>query len=177
MIIDPLYLYSLQISFAILFVMSGMEKSRDTTTFTALMQDYRLVPSALVTPVAAAIVTAELLTAIFLVTPAFKYGVMLGAALLLLYATAISINLLRGRTHIDCGCLGSTHNSGISFPHVLRNGLLAAILLSCLFPLEDRSLTALDMVVIPLFILGAGLSYVTLSLLLDYRVNTRMWWG
>jgi hypothetical protein len=48
----------------------------------------------------------------------------LALALFALYGAAITINLLRGRQHIDCGCGGD--GTPISWGLVLRNAVLLA---------------------------------------------------
>ena len=56
------------------------------------------------------------------------------AALLLLFAVAMAINIRRGRRHIDCGCFQSTLKQTLSWTLVARNLGLAAMLLGTLVP-------------------------------------------
>jgi hypothetical protein len=51
------------------------------------------------------------------------------SALLALFAVAMGINLLRGRTHIDCGCFDSTLKQPLRWSLVLRNAVLVLLLL------------------------------------------------
>ena len=51
-----------------------------------------------------------------------------GAALLLLFAAAMAINIVRGRRHIDCGCFQSALKQTLNWILVARNCGLAALL-------------------------------------------------
>ena len=76
-------------------------------------------------PVAVAIViTGEACVVFGLMLPQTRAGAaLLAGCLLLIYASAIAINLLRGRENMNCGCGGSGQT--ISWLHVVRNILLA----------------------------------------------------
>ncbi|MDA0979186.1 MAG: methylamine utilization protein MauE [Proteobacteria bacterium] len=173
--IDPLYLYSLVGAFALMFALAAIEKSRDPLRFAGLVANYRLLPAALAQPVSRIVIAAETLAAVLMVTPAWSWGVVLGCLLLALYALGIGINLLRGRTHIDCGCLGS-EAGGISWLHVVRNAVMFCLLATCLLPAGSRELGLLDYTVIPLFLLASTLAYSALSLALGQHLNARTWW-
>jgi ABC-type phosphate transport system permease subunit len=68
------------------------------------------------------------------------------AALLLVYAGGMAINILRGRTHIDCGCLGfGTSRASLGWELVARNILLGAVALAVFaLPVVPRALGAID---------------------------------
>jgi hypothetical protein len=53
---------------------------------------------------------------------------MIGAVLLVFYATAIAANLIRGRSELPCGCTGR-QSEPISWSLVLRNGGLICLCL------------------------------------------------
>jgi hypothetical protein len=73
-------------------------------------------------------------------------------------AVAIGVNLARGRTSIDCGCLGVGRRAPISRWMVGRNVVLAAVVLLAALPRGARELAALDIVTI----VGALLSLAAL---------------
>ena len=110
-----------------LFSLSSLHKFRTFTEFSGFVAGYRLVPSPLVRVASTLIVFLEalavltLLLAPLLAPPALAY---LPAALLMLYAGVMAINLLRGRPDIDCGCGGTP--MPLSWTLVIRNLLLAA---------------------------------------------------
>ena len=107
------------------------------------------MPSSLIPAAALSFVALENLAAATLpLSRLATLGAFLAAALLVSYALAIGINLLRGRTSIDCGCLGAGQRNRIGGWMVIRNlGLVAATLAAAL-PTTGRSLTSLDVVTI-----------------------------
>ncbi|MGD1955534.1 MAG: MauE/DoxX family redox-associated membrane protein [Sphingomonadales bacterium] len=110
-----------------LFVSSAAHKLFGFSTFARQVADYQLVPPVLATP-GAVIVLALELTCILLLVIMPVYGVATAAGLLLLYATAMGSNLVRGRTHIDCGCFARPQATGfISWAMVARNTMMAVI--------------------------------------------------
>lgn len=59
-----------------------------------------------------------------LVSPWTEIG---AAVLLVVFASALSVNLLRGRVDISCGCFGIQTNEHISWGQVLRNMIFLGI--------------------------------------------------
>lgn len=173
---DPVIQYCLLGSFAVMFALSASEKFSDRSAFRAQLSHYRLLPEALVGPAAIMVPLLEITTATLLLTAAYRYGVYGGLALLSGYTAAIGLNLLRGRTHIDCGCLGS-QKEGISSFHVLRNLIMVLMLASCLLSPTARSLMWLDYFVIAAFLAAAMLIFSTLSHLLASHMDQRNWWS
>jgi uncharacterized membrane protein YphA (DoxX/SURF4 family) len=108
------------------FLRAGVVKLGDRADFRAAVANYELLPLRFVAPVATVLPVAEiaggvLLAAGILTAPA---AIVLGL-LLAVFATAIGINLARGRT-FDCGCAGSSTPSQISWRHVAVDLALAA---------------------------------------------------
>lgn len=132
-----------------LFLLGGIAKVKDFPSFTGTLGNYMLLPEALVTPAAAAIVAVELLAGVAAIG-AVMIGTQLAmgviAALLLLYGAAMAINIARGRDDIDCGCLGfGSTRATLGWELVARNMLLAAIALAVFaLPLAPRPLGAAD---------------------------------
>lgn len=146
-----------------LFLLGGIAKARDFSGFTGTLAGYMLVPEALLTPAAAAIVGVELtagVAAIGAVVIGSQAAMGVIAALLLLYAAGMGINVARGRTHIDCGCLGfGTARASLGWELVARNVALAIVALTAFaLPVAPRMLGAVD------FISGIG-AVVALALL------------
>jgi hypothetical protein len=69
-----------------------------------------------------------LLGATLLLGLAFPWPELGAAALLLLFALAMGINLRRGRRHIDCGCFQSALEQTLSWTLVMRNAVLALLM-------------------------------------------------
>ncbi len=116
----------------LVFATAGLAKLRSRRMFPGVVANYRLLPEALVAPVASVLPWMELAIGIGLVA-----GIGLLAApaivLLLVFATAMAINIGRGRAHIDCGCGRSDLRQPLSRTLVARNLALALLLVPTLF--------------------------------------------
>lgn len=113
----------------LLFARAAWHKLAEFTEFTGFVADYKLVPEALVMPVSMAVVGAEVLVVLLQLVPGAQvFGLVLAMAILGLYAAAMSINILRGRTSIECGCGGAVQP--LSWSLVWRNGVLVLMALS-----------------------------------------------
>lgn len=143
---DPVFTHIVSYCMALLFAVAAVHKLRAPAVFKASMQAYGLLPGILLAPAACTLITLELLAAIMVLVAATRVaGLGILAGLLLLYAAAIGINLYRGRTDIDCGCNGPASRQPISGWLVLRNLLLAAlVLLLALTAPASRALNWLD---------------------------------
>jgi len=94
---------------------------------------------------AVVVVALEAAAAALLPVPASRpAGALLAAALLASYAVAIGANLRRGRTRIDCGCFGAGARASIGPWMMIRNLLLALLVLAAALPVTNRGLTGLD---------------------------------
>ncbi len=97
---DPVVTRSLGAMLSVLLLIGSWQKLRDMVVFAAAVDNYRLLPDAMVTPVAwLAVVTS-----------------------------AVAINLLRGNTAIDCGC-GGLSSQPLAWSLVARNVVLMGIAL------------------------------------------------
>jgi hypothetical protein len=112
---------------ALVLVAAALQKLRDWPSFRAVVADYRLLPDALVVPGALAVAAAELLAGVALaVEPLRVPGAWLGSAVIGASTAAVAVNMLRGRTHIDCGCGGIEGRQPLSWALVVRNLVLVA---------------------------------------------------
>ena len=104
---DPVLVWVLRLTLALLFAAAALHKLRAPVEFAATLDAYALLPASVVRPIAAGLGWIEAGVAALLLVPGLgTLPVAGGAALLLVYSGAIAINLARGRTDIDCGCLG-----------------------------------------------------------------------
>ncbi len=164
MTLDPAIGWILALSLALLLGDAAGHKLHDPARFRSALAGYRLMPDVLVAPAGFGVVAAELLAAVLLVLPSRRAeGATLAAALMCAYALAICVNLLRGRTRIDCGCLGFGRTERIAWWMVARNTVLAAAALGAMRPSATRGLTALDAVTVGGTVLTAALLYQTLG--------------
>ena len=93
-----------QIALGVIFVIAALPKIVDPPSFAHMIYNYKLMPWALVKPLALVIPCIELFCGLALILGIWKGTARtIIAALLLTFIIAISINLLRGNA-IDCGC-------------------------------------------------------------------------
>ncbi len=106
-----------------IFLRGAAHKFFDFTWFVHTLAEYRILPGALSAPAAGFLLASEVAVTLGLVLPQTRtFAAFASAVLLGLYGIAVAVNLLRGRTRIDCGCGGT--GSGLSWFHVLRNAIL-----------------------------------------------------
>jgi len=172
--LDPAMSWLLGLGIALLFGIAAGHKLADRERFLAVLGNYDLVPARLVPLAGMAIVAAEVGAALLLVLPPVRtLGAYLSVALLAAYALAIAINLLRGRTRIDCGCLGFGRHDRIAWTMVARNLVLIALALALLLPASPRRLVVFDVLTISASLAAIALLVATLVRLGALPVDRR----
>jgi hypothetical protein len=147
--VDPALHYLAVCLIALVFLQAGVSKLLSRDEFQGIVANYRLLPGALVAPFAALLPFAELAAGLGVLSMATRASAaVLASALLLLFATAMAINLARGRRDIDCGCFKSALKQTISAWLIGRNLLLAAVALALLLPQSERAAGLLDYVTV-----------------------------
>jgi len=111
---------------ALVFAISVSHKLRDYPRFKASLGAYQLVPDSLLWVLAPVVVLLELAAILAILLPVGP-GVSIAFGLLVVYTLALTINLLRGNTSIDCGCGDAP--TPISGWLLLRNGALLMLAL------------------------------------------------
>jgi Methylamine utilisation protein MauE len=163
--IDPVLMLLIALGGSVLFGTAAFHKLRSPAAFGAALADYHVVPGAVAPAAATALVLLETAVACGLLWGrARPVCATVGAALLLLYASAIALNLLRGRRDLDCGC--GSQGTAIGWWMVARNALLAALLLIARLPAATRELSLGDVATIGASLTVAALLYMSAALLL-----------
>jgi uncharacterized membrane protein YphA (DoxX/SURF4 family) len=124
---------------------AALPKIRRPDEFQGVVANYRLLPSFMVAPFARLLPWLELCSAVALLVPlAREVAAWVAAGLFMMFALALAINVGRGRTHIDCGCVRRpTSVSRIGMFHVLRALSLAGVSLYAAFvPVNLAGMTA-----------------------------------
>jgi hypothetical protein len=128
---------------ALILFAAAWHKLSEPEVFAGALQAYELLPAGAVMAVARVLPWIEVGVGVALLIPATRDPALLGfTALILLYAGAMAVNLLRGRQQIDCGCGGEVHP--LSWMLVVRNGVLAAAALAVAGPAIERDFEWLD---------------------------------
>jgi len=139
--------------FSFMFLSAGMSKLRHQDYSQQALEAYQLAPKFLTGFLSRSLASAELLLVPALILPLSQSMAVYAAVLLLLvYAMAIAINLLRGRKRLDCGCNGPDSKQSISWWMVLRNLFMAMVLL--MLPIQTV-LAPLSVYVLALFFSAA----------------------
>lgn len=108
------------------FIQAGVQKIRYHAQLAGVISNYKLLPAALVPVASWLLPPLELALGIALLVPSTGSALLAGC-LLGLFTAAIMTNLIRGRTHIDCGCFQSGLRQELGWELVGRNGVLVMI--------------------------------------------------
>jgi uncharacterized membrane protein YphA (DoxX/SURF4 family) len=120
---------AIRVLVSLVFLTAAYGKLRHWTVLHGVVANYRLLPQALVAPVAYLLPPVEaLLGAALMLDLGATWPELGAAALLMLFALAMGINIARGRRHIDCGCFQSALKQTLSWALVLRNVALSLLL-------------------------------------------------
>lgn len=143
--LDPVAGHAVAGALALVLAVGAWSKLADLDGFAFAVERYRLLPPTAARAVAWAVPLAEALAAALLVVPALRTaGALLAAALIAFVTAAVVVNLLRGRTDIDCGCGGAGHRQTLSWRLVWRNAALLAGCGLAAAPVAGRTLVWLD---------------------------------
>ena len=158
--LDPALQVICRAALSLLFGSAALHKLRDVQGFRQALEAYDLVPRPWAVPAGAGVVAAEVGIAAGLWLPRVApMAALTGAALLIVYATAIGVNLVRGRRDIDCGCGGPAGGQPISGRLVVRNALLVAVAVTSALPAGSRPLLWFDAVTVVAAVATTALLY------------------
>ncbi|MCX7283480.1 MAG: methylamine utilization protein MauE [Novosphingobium sp.] len=144
----------------LVFLTAGMAKLRNRRIFPGVVASYRLLPNGLVGPVAAFLPPAEVLIGAALIG-GIAVAVVPAIALLIAFAAAMAVNIGRGRANIDCGCGRSELRQPLSRTLVLRNVVLAVLLVPALFAVPSFGSAAWGLAI------AGGLALYLMTLLVN----------
>jgi len=143
--LDPVIHIVICYTLAVLWLTGAAHKATSFADFCVTLREYRLLPRGLSRVCAVAIIAIEIGLGIGVLIPVERSMALVGSSLLLmLYSVAIGVNLLRGRRHIDCGCMGPALRHSLSGWMVWRNLAFAGISLGGLLPVHARELLWVD---------------------------------
>jgi Methylamine utilisation protein MauE len=169
MSIDPSIALAARLLGALVFAAAIRGKIVHREELAGVVANYRLLPARLAPLAAWTIVALECLVALSLISgEELAAGAVLAGALLGCFALAMGINLRRGRREIDCGCFQSGLRQRLSGLLVVRNLVLAALLIP-LLAARTGSASLLQWV----DGLGAGLAAYTLYQVLGELASLR----
>lgn len=113
-----------------MFLAAGVAKLRAHDTFLGTLASYRLLPDWSYESAAWALAIAELGVAALLFSGIGAFvGSLAAAGLLVVFACAMGINVLRGRTDLSCGCTPGMVSERLSWRLVWRTVACAVVAL------------------------------------------------
>ena len=149
----------LDIAFGMIFLVSAAGKWLGVQRFESAVAGYRLIPGAVVPLVAAGIMMLETVVGLGLACGMFvRAATLSGSLLFVLFALAIGINLLRGRSFIDCGCSVASRGQQLEWRLVVSNLVCAAVLMDI-----SPAARSIDWVAVIPPALGLCLTYYVVS--------------
>ena len=170
--IDPALALVVRAALALLFLFTAGHKLRDVNAFAAAVAAYDLVPQQWQRTLSWSFAVLEVAAGIFLFTN-LAIAPFAAAALLVVYTTAIIINLGRGRRDIDCGCAGPAHRMPLSGGLVVRNLMLILAALCATLPPTSRPQIWLDAVTVIASVTALSFLYAAADLALANAVRLR----
>lgn len=161
MLIDPAISTALSLPLAALLAAAAAHKAIAPAEFSSVLRDYRVIPDSLAPLLAPAVILVEAMLAGGLLAPISRSFAGFGAAVLFaIYAAAIAVNLIRGRTGIDCGCSFGRATGRLSSALLFRNAALILSALVAASPVSARALGVFDFASAVLFTLAVGALYL-----------------
>ena len=165
--LDPVIVFTLRVGIMLLFATAAFHKLTDVPAFRRTLEDYRLLPRVLTGPAVWLLILLEASLALALVVPAWApIAAVSSAALLLIYGLAISLNLVRGRRQVDCGCTGPAFRQPISEGLVARNLVIAGLAILAAQPVAHRDLGSGDFALIAAAVCACVALYLAVNTLL-----------
>jgi len=177
--LDPLILKVISVGFGLLFLLAAVHKFSAAQQFRVILEEYRVMPRGLAGPLARVVPLLEVALSVGWFSGARPELIAVSsAALLVVYTSAIGINLIRGRIHIGCGCgvAGSADgDQQLSSGLILRNTILIAIALVAVLPASARSFGVIDYVTLGSTLLASALLYAGANQLLANGAAIGTW--
>lgn len=144
---------------ALVLLGAAWHKLSEPNAFLSALAAYRILPGSVLDIAARGVPLLEIALGAGMLIPFTRSPALIGVATLMLaYAGAIALNLLRGRSYIDCGCGGAAHP--LSWGLVARNGVLAVAALAVSGATVDRPLLWLDAVTLVMGVLAFYVTYL-----------------
>lgn len=112
----------------LILVVAGVAKLLHLDRFRAAVRSYDLLPDLAVRAVAIGLPPAETIVGLMLLSGfLFPWSGFIAASLFGLFVGAVTVNLLRGKRDVACGCFGPEDEELLSWSIVVRNSLLAGM--------------------------------------------------
>ena len=177
--LDPLVASIVSIGFGLMFLLASVHKLTGFERFRTILGDYRIMPGILVPLVATAVPALEVALGLaWLFGSEPRVAGLMTAGLLVLYTSAIALNLLRGRVHLSCGCgfgKAARGDEALSWWLVVRNAALLMAAVAATLPQSERSIGVLDYGLLVAALLGVVLLFSAANQLMRNASAINSW--
>lgn len=143
-LVDPVVGHGCAAAVAVILLMGAWQKLADNGVFRATVELYDLLPAGLVGLFAVVYPLAEVLAAGALLGWADGPALLLPVGVLGIATLGVAINVLRGRSDLECGCGGGDSHPHLSWALVVRNLLLIGAVLLAGIAEGTRALVWID---------------------------------
>lgn len=131
LVANPAALLAIRVFLALVFATAALSKLGHAEEFHGVVRNFRILPDRASRVTALALPVVELAVAAGLLIGATAVPAALAAAALLaVFGAAIAVNVLRGRTWIDCGCFRGGLKQQVGWALVARNAVMAGAALA-----------------------------------------------
>jgi len=145
MTIDITISFVIRFLLVFIFLRAALHKVNHYQHFKVQLRTYRLLPDSLVPAFTIFLIFLEGILSFTLPIAGWLYPSYIAAAVLVLYASAMAVNLLNGRSDLDCGCSGPWgFPQTISWSRVVRNAVLAILAVATAWPDTFRDISIQD---------------------------------
>jgi hypothetical protein len=164
MTIDSTISLIIRLLLVFVFLRAAMHKMRNFHHFSTQLIRYRLVARSLIPTFSMVLILIEVSLVFTLLVASWRYPSLIAAAVLAVYTVAMSINLVRGRNDLDCGCTGPAHfPQTIGWALVIRNTVLVIFALATALPMTSRALSIQDISTIVLASIAVMFLYASIE--------------
>jgi hypothetical protein len=124
-----IFFHFLQIFMATLFLMTSADKIRNWRNHIISIKLYRILPNHFSVPILIIFFVTEIFISVSLLSHNITLiNIVVAILLLLIYTTAVAINLIRNNKDISCGCGSIFESDRLHIGILYRNMLLVIIL-------------------------------------------------
>jgi uncharacterized membrane protein YphA (DoxX/SURF4 family) len=136
------FVLAARVVLGVIFVVAGVSKVGHPDVFAAQIAGFRLLPAALIAPLAVSLPFLEILLGAYLILGLFtRTAAWVAVVLLAVFDLAIASAVIRGMS-VSCGCFGPADTSVTSWPEVIRDFIFVA--LAAIVALRPPGALALD---------------------------------
>ncbi len=166
---DSLLLLTIQLFIGSLLLLGGIHKAMDQKRFQTAVDAYLLVPPSYTKLISVLLLSGEVISGIGLLLSSEKFWMVMAVLVFTLYLFVVAYSLVRGQKNVDCGCSLFHRQTSLSVWHLARNIVLLGATLMLLLPEVERTLGVLDFLQSIIAVLGLGLLYLSVDMLLSNR--------